>query len=169
MEKSKRIAGLAPILPHTPRLLLLGSMPSEQSIEKQQYYGHARNHFWKLLCEILYETDTEQYADRVKILHTHGIALWDSIGSCERQGSLDQHIRKETPNNIPALLQDFPSIQAVAFNGAMAEKVYDRHFARVAGIHYLRLPSSSPVPSKNYRNIEDKLPLWLALCTYIAV
>lgn len=161
------IVGHPPILPEAPKLLLLGSMPSAASLEKAQYYGHARNHFWPLMAAVLGACDPVEYEARKRILIDNGVALWDSIHACRRSGSLDQNIRDAEPNDIAGLLEVHPSIAAIAFNGAMAQRVYDRHFPRKRGLVYLQLPSSSPVPTSACRRMEDKLPAWVRLREYL--
>ena len=63
------------------KILILGSMPGVKSLEKQQYYAHPQNRFWKLMGVIcntqnLGEAD---YQFKLKILLEHNIALWDTI------------------------------------------------------------------------------------------
>lgn len=163
----QRLYGLAPVETAQARLLLLGSMPSAASLTKQQYYGHPRNHFWPLVCAALGETDPVAYEARTALLLAHGVALWDVIDSCLREGSLDKDIKEASPNDIPAFLQKHPLVRTVCFNGALARQMYDRHFPRREGVRYLLLPSSSPVPRQKIRTMEDKLPVWMAIHDFI--
>lgn len=50
-----RLHGFPPVVDGNCRLLILGSMPSVQSLERAQYYGNPRNHFWPMLAMILGE------------------------------------------------------------------------------------------------------------------
>jgi len=77
--------------------LILGSMPGEESLRRQQYYGHPRNAFWRIINENL---PNRSYEDRCSFLLAHGIALWDVLKSAHRQGSLDSAIRNEKPNEF---------------------------------------------------------------------
>ncbi|MGS0755823.1 hypothetical protein ACVBEH_14815, partial [Roseateles sp. GG27B] len=44
-----RLQGLAPQVAPDTRWLVLGSFPGLASLQAQQYYGHPRNQFWRLL------------------------------------------------------------------------------------------------------------------------
>ena len=43
------LIGFDPIVADEPRVLILGSMPSVTSLEKQEYYGYRHNRFWKIM------------------------------------------------------------------------------------------------------------------------
>jgi len=45
-------AAFAPIESKDSKVLILGTMPGERSIEINQYYGHKGNQFWKLMFDI---------------------------------------------------------------------------------------------------------------------
>ena len=92
--KSGRLRGLAPIVAPNARVLILGSFPSEASLAAGQYYAHPRNHFWPLLAAVLDEPlPTLAYPARLARLKARGVAVWDTIVTCERRGSLDTAIR----------------------------------------------------------------------------
>ncbi|MDL2257539.1 DNA-deoxyinosine glycosylase [Eubacteriales bacterium OttesenSCG-928-K08] len=163
----EKLIGLPPVLPKSPVLLLLGSMPSSASLEQQKYYAYPRNHFWPLMACVMEEELPDEYSLRLDMLRRNRIALWDVVRTCERKGSLDQNISNEEPNDIVSLLKGQPTIRAVVFNGAKAQAVYDRYFARLTHIEYIRLPSSSPVPGRVYRCLEDKISAWQQLSAYL--
>ena len=48
-ELPVRIRGFAPLVGRDPQALILGSMPSEKSLEEDEYYAHPRNRFWSLM------------------------------------------------------------------------------------------------------------------------
>ena len=98
-----RVRSFGPWVGSEPQLLLLGSAPSVQSLAQGRYYAHPRNHFWPLMTAVLKENLPEDYTDRLEMLTRHGVALWDSIGSCRREGSLDSAIVDVTPNDIGGL------------------------------------------------------------------
>ena len=178
-----RLRGFPPAGAEAPRVLVLGSFPSVASLERGEYYGHGRNHFWVLLGLIIGFDPGLPYADRITRLDTAGIALWDLFGSCEREGSLDSDILLEEPNPLSEYIEARPSIRRIALNGGKAAAAFLANQApeRKAGrdglaigetfpwrpifapgreISVARLPSSSPVPTRDYRRAEDKLPIW---------
>ena len=134
----------SPLLCDEPQVLILGSIPGDRSIEVNQYYGHPRNRFWRVMCA-LYDCDVPtDYPSRIQMLATNKIALWDVACLAERKGSLDSAIRDEEPNDIHNLLQNNPTIKIVAFNGKKAEQLYNKYFKELSHIKYLSLPSTSP-------------------------
>ena len=76
-----QIKGFEPIANEKSTILVLGTIPSELSIEKGQYYANPRNQFWKIIEEILGVDSELLYCSRVEILLAKGIALWDVLKS----------------------------------------------------------------------------------------
>lgn len=125
-------------------------MPGQRSLDEQQYYAHPRNAFWPIM-EALYGVElADAYANRVQQLASCGVAVWDVLHNCERQGSLDQNIVKETEqvNDFASFFDQNPSIQLVAFNGQAARKIFNRHckdlYSRYCTIRWADVPSTSP-------------------------
>ena len=77
------LIGFAPIIADEPRVLILGSMPSVTSLEKQEYYGYRHNRFWKIMSAC-FDMPIETYAQKQKIICSHHLILWDVIHACER-------------------------------------------------------------------------------------
>lgn len=142
-------------------MLVLGTLPGEESLRRREYYAHPRNLFWPIVFALLGGPVPESYDERLRSILGGGIALWDVVGSGRRTASADATIRAEVPNAIPELLDAHPDIRAVAFNGGGARRLYDRHFTRRPGLTYLALPSTSPA----YASIgfAAKLARWEAL------
>lgn len=162
-ENEMRLEGLAPLLPEKPEVLILGSMPSVQSLEKGEYYGNPRNHFWPILFSLYHEKPVSTYKEKQDFLNRWGIALWDTIGSCIRTGSLDANIKEAIPNDIAGLLKDYPSIRLIACNGAKSYDMlrkYEKEQPLREGIEIRKLPSSSPIPGRNIKNLEEKTLSW---------
>jgi len=53
----------SPIANSASKVVILGSMPSAQSLLKRQYYGNERNHFWKLIYSIF---DSQYFEDKLR-------------------------------------------------------------------------------------------------------
>lgn len=172
------LRGFPPIVGKKPQALILGSFPSVVSLERGEYYAHPRNHFWPLGSAIFSTPLPRSWEDKVNLLVSHRIALWDVVTACERQGSLDQRITHSRPNPILELLREQGTISTIFFNGSGASKLFRAFFSvpkdlddtmgrpslwNAPGLRplvLLRLPSTSPIPSRNFKTLEDKLPLW---------
>lgn len=155
--QSGMLEGLAPVIALDTRLVVLGSFPGVASLAAQQYYGHARNHFWPLLSA-LWDEDLVglPYADRLDALRRHRVGLWDVYRHCEREGSLDSAIRTPVLNDLPSLRLLAPQLRAVAHNGG--ESARSRRITGQLGLDVHRLPSTSPANAS--WSFERKLAAW---------
>ena len=160
---------LPPVVDEQTKVLIVGSMPGVQSLEKQQYYGNPRNHFWGIIGDITGTNVPEQYEERLALVKKHRIGLWDVIRECERAGSLDSNIKNEIPNDFVTLFQQYPQIEAIFFNGTKAYDVFKKKlgFELLAEREYYKMPSTSPVPGRNIKTFEEKVEVWSALKKYI--
>lgn len=156
-----------PVVNGQTRLLILGSLPGDASLQAVQYYAHPRNQFWRLLGELLgCELVALDYPARLATLQQHGIGLWDVVAQAQRQGSLDAAIRGVSPNDLPALCASLPALRAIAFNGSTAAAIGRKQLAVMTRLPVLfDLPSSSPAYTLSY---SAKLTQWLALRAALA-
>ena len=155
----KRIYGFPPVYSANAKILILGSMPSVESLNQSFYYAHPRNAFWPMMAEILGEGMPQSVEEKKAMLIRHRIALWDTVGSCEREGSLDSAIRDAQANDFAWLYERCPEIETIFFNGAAAETLYRRLVARQdARRTFRRMPSTSPAYTLKY---EKKKEAWL--------
>jgi len=145
-------AGLPPIAPPDAQLFVLGSLPGDASLAAGQYYAHPTNQFWRLLGSAIGEAlQGLSYQSRLQRLAKRRIGLWDVIASANRRGSLDQDIRLAEHNQIEHLLNDFPQLSAIAFNGAAAAAVGRRLIgAPPPCVKLIALPSSSAANTKPF-------------------
>lgn len=150
------------------RILVLGSMPGVRSLEKQQYYGHPRNAFWRIIAELFNANKPLDYEQGQRILQREGIAVWDVLRSCRRPGSLDAAIEKTSMemNDFIAFFELFKHIRYVFFNGGTAERLYKQHVwqglpAEYREFNYQKLPSTSPAYAA--MSYESKLARWTIL------
>jgi double-stranded uracil-DNA glycosylase len=150
-----------PIVDERARVLVLGTLPGEESLRRGEYYAHPRNLFWPIVFGLFGATPATNYAERLAFVLAQRIALWDVCELGEREASADSTIRGERPNAIDHLLDTHALIRAVAFNGGGARRLYDRHFARRADLAYLALPSTSPAHAR--LDFAAKLARWTAL------
>lgn len=113
--------GFKPIFTTQTRLLILGSAPSEISLQKRQYYGNNGNQFWKLLFSYFKEPLTIDYGKRVQLLIDNDIGLWDVYKSFDRKGSLDKSIKETTLNDFK-LITSAAEIELIIANGKQSYK-----------------------------------------------
>ncbi|MDF0606226.1 DNA-deoxyinosine glycosylase [Neisseriaceae bacterium TC5R-5] len=152
-----------PVFTSQTRVLILGSLPGDASLQAGQYYAHPRNQFWRLLQAILKQPLCQlDYHDRLQVLQQHKVGLWDVIASAQRQGSLDTAIRQQQNNDLKAWLSRLPALRVVAFNGATAAKAATQ--LRDLPLTCLTLPSSSPAHTLAF---ERKLLAWQQLMAYL--
>jgi double-stranded uracil-DNA glycosylase len=150
-----------PIVGAQARVLVLGTLPGEESLRRGEYYAHPRNLFWPIIFALFGEPLALNYPERLAFLAAHRIAVWDVCEVGERERSADTTIRLERPNAIDRLLDQHPLIRAVAFNGTTARRLYHRHFSRREALSYLALPSTSPAHATI--DFPAKLARWTVL------
>ncbi|WAC04755.1 MAG: DNA-deoxyinosine glycosylase [Methanoregula sp.] len=161
---SLRCKGLKPVIGSAPVILILGSFPGETSLAALRYYAHPQNQFWQI-TEHLFSVDRHQdYAQRTGELVRRGIALWDVISSCRREGSADHRIRDPVFNPIERLLTSHPTIRAVAFNGAAAAR-YGAGIRLLECICRIPLPSTSPANTRF--TLAEKAGYWEVLREFL--
>ena len=163
-----RVRSFPPIENARARVLILGSMPGGASLRAGQYYAHPQNLFWRIMGDLLGIEPGLTYAAGVSLLKSNGIALWDVLESCAREGSLDSAIEEATivVNDFASFYPTHPRIARVFFNGAKAEASYRRYVlgARCAvlpALRYARLPSTSPAHAA--LSFEQKRDAWKAV------
>lgn len=144
------------------KVLILGSMPGVASLTAQQYYAHPHNSFWPIMARIAGFDAAAPYEVRVAALACAGIAVWDVLQSCVRPGSLDSAIQAGTrvANDFAWFFAQHPGIRLVGFNGAEAQQSFVRYVQpnlRMAGVRFVRLPSTSPAHAMAF---ERKLAAW---------
>jgi hypoxanthine-DNA glycosylase len=159
-----RVSSFTPVAGADATILILGSMPGAASLAAQRYYAHPANAFWPILGAVLGFDPHSEYPLRLAALRDHGIALWDVLQHCEREGSLDSAIRpgSERANDFARFFVAHRDIRRVLFNGAKAEQSFRRHVAAALwqNLELVRLPSTSPAHAGLDRG--EKLAAWRA-------
>ena len=128
---------------HDPKILILGSFPSVKSRENNFFYGHPQNRFWKVISAVVNCPTPTDVEAKKQMLDRYGIALWDSIHSCEITGSSDSSIKNVTPNDICPILEKY-DIKAIFANGKTSGMYYEKYIEPVCGVKATVLPSTSP-------------------------
>jgi TDG/mug DNA glycosylase family protein len=157
-----------PIADAHARVLILGSLPGQVSLQRQQYYAHPHNAFWKIMGHLFGAGPDLPYAERTQRLMQNGVALWDVCAAAQRPGSLDAAIvhASVVPNDLAAFIESHPDIALIGFNGGKAADLYRRLVlpglpASVAAIRTETLPSTSPAHAA--MTFDDKLARWAAV------
>ncbi len=163
-------SGFAPIARKDARILILGSMPGEKSLQERQYYAHPRNTFWPIICKLFNAPFDLSYVKRKQLLVEHHIALWDVLQSCYRSGSLDADIDQDSIscNDFYTFLQRHKNIRHVFFNGGAAEQLFNKHVLKdlaESKLVYARLPSTSPAHAA--MTMDEKLSIWKIIQKFI--
>lgn len=164
--------GFSPLHSQHCRVLILGSMPGQISLKRQQYYAHSRNVFWKIMSDVLHFPTESTYDSAVKILLNNRIALWDVMQCCFRPGSLDSAITEKSvvPNNFERFYSACPQITVVFFNGQKARDTYMKHVIPTLSDKHQKidsqlLPSTSPAyAAMTYAN---KYKQWKVISNYL--
>jgi len=133
----------APVYDSRSRLLILGTMPSPQSIRHGFYYSHPQNRFWPLLAHLLHEHLPLTPEEKAAMALRHGIALWDVLAACEINGASDSSIRHPVPNDLQPILHTAP-IEKIYTTGKTAFRLFQKHIAPAIGREAIYLPSTSP-------------------------
>ena len=154
-----------PIADESSKILILGTMPGERSLELQQYYGNKQNQFWKLLFAVTGQPFTDNYIERVAFLREKHIALWDVLSGCEREGSLDSKIRDAVANDFELFYNAHPNITTIFFSSKAAENFYNKLVGKKDGQAYFTLPSPSGANAS--QSFAQKLDKWALIKRFI--
>ena len=160
--------GFPPIANAHARVLILGSLPGQVSLQRQQYYAQPHNAFWKIMGRLFDAGPELPYDERAQRLVQNGIALWDVCAAAQRPGSLDVSIVHSSvvPNDLTAFIESHPDIGLICFNGGKAAELYRRFVlpglpASVRAIRCETLPSTSRAHAA--MPFEEKLSRWVAI------
>jgi len=137
----------------------------------------------------------KSYADKRALAAELGLVIWDMVRECRRTNSSDADLEVLELNDVRALLESRPSICRVGLNGGLASTLFlkmlradeagsrgdtvqraarsalattgSTAILRIAGRERLvhRLPSTSPVPTRRFRTMDDKRALWADFLT----
>jgi hypoxanthine-DNA glycosylase len=160
-----QVRSFSPIARSDARILILGSMPGRASLDAQRYYAHPQNSFWRIMAELLH-FEAGSYEERIELLKSRRIAVWDVLHSCIREGSLDSNIQSDmqVANDFAGFFRKHRQITHVFFNGAMANACFKRHVLpelATLPLNYLQLPSTSPANASS--SYLEKVGKWAVI------
>jgi hypoxanthine-DNA glycosylase len=173
MSNEELKKGLDPLVVGKPKILVLGSLPGDKTIKENEkcnngdnneksepkYYCSSSNRFWKVVAALQGGNPVPaEYSQKVKLLESAGIALWDVYKKAVRAGALDCNIRAGQVNNFSELVQLLKKnigIHTIVFNGVKASKVFSEKIRlklqaelKDRSLCFLSLPSTSGASRK---------------------
>ncbi len=154
------IEGFEPIEAPDAKVLILGTLPGQESLRRREYYAHPRNGFWPIM-EALFGIPAQlPYDERTRRLTRARVALWDVCAAGHRPGSLDHAIKRgsEVPNNFTRFLAEHLQVKLICFNGAKAGELFRKRVKLDAPVSMCDLPSTSPANAG--MSLREKVELW---------
>jgi len=166
--------GFDPIANPDAKILILGTLPSQESLRTGQYYANHRNAFWTIMEHLLGVQTDNDYEKRKSMLLNASIAVWDVAHQAERHGSLDANINSNSviPNEFNDFLAQHHNIETICFNGKKAELLFRKDVFNSLAVDYqqstfLILPSTSPALAA--LTLSEKIERWRIVTALLAV
>ena len=147
-----------PLYNKESRILILGSFPSVKSREQNFFYGHPQNRFWKVIAALYEQPLPQTIEEKKQLILDNGLALWDSISSCEITGSSDSSIKNARANDITVIL-DSCNIERIYCNGRKSHELYRKYIEPATGRTAVCLPSTSS-PANAQWSLEKLIGAW---------
>ena len=151
-----------PLYNENSRVLILGSFPSVKSREQQFFYGHPQNRFWKVLAALFHREVPVTVDQKKQLILANGLALWDSVASCEITGSSDASIRNVQANDLSVILNNSP-VRKIFCNGKTSWQMYEKWIRPATGREAVCLPSTSPANAQ--WTLERLIEAWSVIRT----
>lgn len=150
------ITGLNPLVGDEPKILILGTMPGNRSLETGEYYASHTNSFWKFMEQIYNKGKKFQnYNEKEECLKANKVAVWDLAHQCVREGSADKNMKNVVYNDLAGFLNEHPTIELLVFNGKKTSKDFEEH------IKIEKKCATAPSTSNAYpMSFEKKLEGW---------
>ena len=162
------VKGFASIIDGKAEVLLLGTFPGQESLDRKEYYGNPANQFWDILCEVFgVLRQPASYTEKRDILARNHVALWDIIDECDKKGksSADGDINWGTAifNDINSLLNEFSNIKKIIFASRICEEKFNKKIKGSISredIVFGLVPS--PSRANAHFSFKDKVAVWKA-------
>jgi hypoxanthine-DNA glycosylase len=150
-----------PVADKQTKILILGSLPGDESLLRNEYYVNPRNRFWKVIAGLSGTLVPISYEQKLHCLLGFGIGIWDVAHSADRKGSLDSAIKNEQPNDLQGFIDDQHLLHTIAFNGTKAEQIFNKFFTTLPTMRDVLLPSTSSANRK--MNVKKLCHIWADL------
>ena len=158
-HKNLKKKSLPPIIDNETEILILGTMPGDNSIENQKYYNSSKNQFWKIIFNIFNEGKyIEDYESKIELLKKNKIGLWDVLHNCERDGSSDSNIVNPVANDFPNIFSKYKNIKILIFNGKDSYSYYKQLVENDSDKKLIQLNSTSSLNS--HKTLNEKIIEW---------
>jgi len=163
-----RIQSFTPIASPNSKILILGTMPGNESLNSDQYYAHPTNHFWDIMFRVLLKDfdffrlvqENENYKSKIDLLIENRIALWDTLKYCDRKGNLDKDIRNAIKYDFDSFFKNQQEIKTILFNGQKAHKYFIESFNHIVNQRNIKLSVLNSTSSSNSKNVFSILNEW---------
>jgi len=133
---------IPPVFSPESEILLLGTMPSPKSRAAAFYYAHPQNRFWPVLARVYGAPPPRTQEEKIALVLSHRLALWDVLKSCDIAGASDASIQNPVANDIAGLIAK-TNVSRVLCTGKTAARLYTQLVEPEAGIPCEILPSPS--------------------------
>ncbi len=151
--------GLDAWVDENSEVLILGSLPGDESIAKQSYYCNSNNQFWNIMSE-LFNNREKVSGNKKEFILKHKIALWDCLKSAEREGSSDSNIKSGEPNDLSSFLKNHPRIKTIIVNGkGVKEDYFDIYFKDISDKEY-KIHTVTSTSGAAAKSLENRIPEW---------
>jgi len=156
------------------QILILGTAPSKESLQKKKYYQSSNNKFWGILSSVLgIQITKENYKD---VLPKTNVGLWDTFRSVKGEDSKDKNREFGSINDFKEFFNKHPSIKFIIFNGNGKDKnkikPYNEFIKNYKDFledrEILTFILSSTSGSNANFNFEEKTKLWKDQLTLIS-
>ena len=165
LEELQMTKGFDPVFTPDSRALILGTWPSPKSFEIGFYYGHKQNRFWPLIALLTERPVPRTVEEKKRLIEESGLALWDTIESCNIKGASDASIKDVTPRDLLTVFSG-AKIEAVFCNGTKSYEIYMKNQYPNTGIKAFKMPSTSPANAAF--SFEKLAECWSGLREYIS-
>ena len=156
--------GLAPMVGEEPKILILGTMPSDMSIKKQAYYSNVSHNKFREIMYSIYSNDSNLPYE--ELLKKHHIALWDCVKSGTRKGSADDGFATDSliPNDLETFLAKYPTIRVIILNGKSKSRkstlgIFNKFFSTLND-RYKVIALDSTSNTNTTVSTEEKIKEW---------